>query len=347
MTRFGLSNHSLSFPHWCKVRLNRNETKLNMPIDASPAIKTPPHYSPASGSGDFVRDLDSFEDIGDIPGVDPADLERLLHAITVDAVSATEWRWESGWNVGPRSIHDSMWFYIVEGEGRGWTGTPANKFRYKSGSLILLAPDTEHLIEPADNAQSHVIAVHFHARAFSAISVLSLLGMPSVWTSPDDSLATASMRLVKEFALKKPGWRVAMQADVGSVLFQLIRRGAPQLKPEVMLSSLSDMPRLVTVFQHIEDNLHDSELSVINMARHAYLSEVQFRKIFRRMTGDSPLRFVRRRRVERACAMLHASTDSVSNIAEACGFSDAPFFHRVFKAWTGLTPREYRNGEHP
>jgi AraC-like DNA-binding protein len=306
-----------------------------------------PHYSPASGAGDFVRDLDSFEDTGDIPGVAPADLERLLHTIAFDAVSATEWKWESGWLVGPRSIHDSMWFYIVEGEGCGWSGTPSNRFAYQAGSLILLGPDTQHAILPKPNTHCHCYAVHFHARSFSAINVLSLLGLPSIWDSADDSFATASIRLTREFALKKPGWRIAMQADVASVIFQLIRRGGSEIKPNVMISSLSDLPRLVTVFQHIEDNLHDPDLSVITMARQAFLSEVQFRKIFRRTTGDSPLRFVRRRRVERACAMLHASTDSVSNIAEACGFSDAPFFHRVFKACTGVTPREYRNSEHP
>jgi two-component system, response regulator YesN len=46
--------------------------------------------------------------------------------------------------------------------------------------------------------------------------------------------------------------------------------------------------------------------------------------------------------LERACAMLSTSTESVMNIAELCGFSDVSFFHRVFKNWTGFTPREYR-----
>jgi AraC-like DNA-binding protein/quercetin dioxygenase-like cupin family protein len=305
------------------------------------------HYTQASGSGDFVRDPDSFQDLGDVPNVTSADLERLLQAVTIEPVSATEWRWESGWRVGPRRIHDTMWFYVAEGEGCGWISDPSNTFRYQSGSMILLAPDTEHFIEPRRNSQSHVFAVHFHARCFSAVNLLGLLGLPSIWIGMQHSVAATSMRLTQEFALKKPGWRLAMQADIASVIFQLLRHAAPQLRPTIMLSSLSDLPRLVTVFQHIEDNLHKPSLSVLAMARHAYLSEVQFRKIFRRITGDSPLRFVRRRRVERACAMLHTSAESVSNIAEACGFSDAPFFHRVFKAYTGVTPREFRHSAHP
>jgi AraC-like DNA-binding protein len=232
----------------------------------------------------------------------------------------------------------------MEGCGQGWTGSPANRFSYRQGSLILVAPKTKHLIEAT--CPSHVAAVHFHMRAFSAIDVLTILGMPAIWTDPDHSFAAASTRLVKEFALKKPGWALAMQADIGSVLFQLIRRGSMRLKPDLMLSSFSDIPRLLPVFQHVEENLHDPELSVNRMARCANLSEVQFRKKFRKITGDTPLHFVRRRRVERACSMLCASDDSVTNIAEACGFSDAPFFHRVFKASTGVTPRHFRNGDH-
>jgi hypothetical protein len=136
------------------------------------------HYTPASGAGDFVRDLDSFKDFGDIPNVTSSDLERLLQAVTFEPVSATEWRWETGWRVGPRKIHDTMWFYIAEGDGGGWTINPSNTFRYRSGSMILLAPETEHVIEPRRNSQSHVFAVHFHARCFSAINLLGLLGLP-------------------------------------------------------------------------------------------------------------------------------------------------------------------------
>jgi AraC-like DNA-binding protein/quercetin dioxygenase-like cupin family protein len=306
--------------------------------------KRSPRFSPVA-AGDFVRTPESFDDPGDVPDVLPADLDRLLHAITVDAVSALEWRWKTGWKIGPRTIHDSMWFYIAEGHGRGWTGTSDNRFQYRPGSLILLAPDTPHFIEPAGNSRSHVFAVHFHARVFGAVSLLNLLGVPPICNSgEEDSFASASARLAAEFALKKSGWRPVMEAETRSVLFQVLRRCARGLKANIHLSALSDMPRLLPVFQYIESDLHKPDLWVGDMAKRAYLSEVQFRKIFRRITGDSPLRFVQRKRIERACNMLHTSTDAIGTIAEACGFSDAPFFHRVFKAWTGTTPRDYRNG---
>jgi AraC-like DNA-binding protein len=138
-----------------------------------------------------------------------------------------------------------------------------------------------------------------------------------------------------------------MNADLLSVLFWLVRTEAPRLRPDLTLSALAEIPRFLPVFRQIELRLHEPEYSVLEMAKAAHLSEVQFRKIFRRITGYSPLRFVQRRRIERACNLLHTSTDSISIIAEASGFCEPPFFHRVFKAWTGMTPRAYRRAERP
>lgn len=302
-----------------------------------------PHFSQVT-SGGRVRDLDSFDDFGEVPGVFPSDLDCLFQAITVDAISATEWHWDKDWKIGPRSIHSSMWYYIAKGHGKGWSGRSTNSFSYQPGSLILLAPDVQHVIEPAPGKKSHVFTVHFHARVFGAIHLLNLLGMPPICNSTrSNSFHSASARLTREFALKKPGWRIVMEGEIRSVLFQAIRNCTQSLRPDIKLSSLAEMPRLLPVFRHIEDNLQKPELSVGDMASKAYLSEVQFRNIFRKITGDTPLRYVQRRRIECACEMLNTSTASVTCIAEVCGFSDAPFFHRVFKRRTGFTPREYRS----
>jgi len=72
---------------------------------------------------------------------------------------------------------------------------------------------------------------------------------------------------------------------------------------------------------------------------------VQFRKLFKRVTGLNPVRFIQRRRVERACVMLRTTTLSIEQIAEACGFSDPPFFFRIFRLWTGTSPNQYRSAE--
>ena len=316
-------------------------------IDVFFALMTTPRFSPVT-SGDLIRDADSFDPFGEAPEIAGTDLNELLNATTVEAVSAAEWRWRRGWKVGPRVIHDSMWFYVAEGSGVYYLPATEQRIHFGPGSLILIAPDIEHTVEQDRNSESHVFAVHFHARIYGAIDLLSMLGLPPVIVGNSDSLyGAASQRLVREFALKPPGWRVSMNADLLSVLFSLVRSEAARFHPDLTLSAVAEIPRFLPVFRQIEKNLHRPEYSVLEMANEAHLSEVQFRKIFRRITGISPLRFVQRRRIERACNLLHTSTDSISLIAEASGFCEPPFFHRVFKSWTGMTPRSYRRAERP
>ena len=298
--------------------------------------------------GDMVRDAESFDPFSVTPAIADAELDEVLNATGIEAVSATEWRWLRGWKVGPRVIHDSMWFYIAEGSGFYCIGNQERKIHFCAGSLLLIPPDVQHTIVQDRDAESHVYAVHFHARIYGAIDLLTMLGYPPVIEGdPGGHFASASQRLVREFALKPPGWRVAMNATLLSVLFSLVRTESSRLQPDLSLSALAEVPRFMPVFRQIERRLHEPEYSVVDMAKEAHLSEVQFRKIFRRITGLSPLRFVQRRRIERACNLLHTSTDSIACIAEASGFCEAPFFHRVFKAWTGTTPRAYRRAERP
>ena len=306
-----------------------------------------PTYSPVD-SGDLIRDANSFAPFGGAPGIADGDLNELLQATTVGAVSAAEWRWRRGWKVGPRVIHDSMWFYIEEGSGYFYLPASEQRIPFGPGSLILIAPDIEHVVEEDRNSEAHVYAVHFHAQIYGAINLLTTLGLPPVIAGNKDSIfAGASQRLVREFALKPPGWNVAMDADILSVLFSLVRHEAKHFRPDLTLTAVAEIPRFLPVFRQIEKNLHRPEYSVLEMANEAHLSEVQFRKIFRRIAGISPLRFVQRRRIERACTLLHTTTDSVSLIAEAAGFCEPPFFHRVFKSWTGMTPRAYRRAQRP
>jgi AraC-like DNA-binding protein len=304
-----------------------------------------PRFSPVA-SGDMVRDIDSFDPFKESPRIAGADLDELLNATTIEAISALEWRWRRGWQVGPRVIHDSMWFYVEHGSGCYRLANHKQPLHFGPGSILLIPPNVEHTVEQDRNCESHVFAVHFHARIFGAIDLFNLLGFPSMVAGDGKSLyGPASHRLAREFAMKPPGWRIAMNADVLSVLFSLIRTEATHFHPDLTLSALAEIPRFLPVFRQIEKSLHRPEYSVMDMAREVHLSEVQFRKIFRRITGTSPVRFLQRRRIDHACSLLHTSTDSIGSIAEASGFCEAPFFHRVFKTWTGTTPGAYRRGE--
>lgn len=50
-----------------------------------------------------------------------------------------------------------------------------------------------------------------------------------------------------------------------------------------------------------------------------------------------------RDRVERGKALLESTMLSLEDITERCGYADVSTFSTVFKRWSQVTPREYRN----
>jgi AraC-like DNA-binding protein len=72
------------------------------------------------------------------------------------------------------------------------------------------------------------------------------------------------------------------------------------------------------------------------------VSAVQFRRLCHRQLGTSPLRFIRRRRMEHAARTL-AGGASVAAAAEAAGYVDQNWFSRDFHRIIGLTPSRVRD----
>ncbi|RKG76886.1 GlxA family transcriptional regulator [Corallococcus terminator] len=77
-------------------------------------------------------------------------------------------------------------------------------------------------------------------------------------------------------------------------------------------------------------------------ARAASLGQRTLLRRFRKATGDTPLDYVQRLRIETAKRLLETTPRTVEDITQAVGYADATSFRRRFKARTGLTPDGYR-----
>lgn len=68
------------------------------------------------------------------------------------------------------------------------------------------------------------------------------------------------------------------------------------------------------------------------------------RKAFRERFGISPNRYRIRRRIERACVLLHTTERSIAAIAEDLGYTTPYEFSNQFRQWMGVSPSGYRSG---
>lgn len=94
--------------------------------------------------------------------------------------------------------------------------------------------------------------------------------------------------------------------------------------------------------QWMERNLQ-TRLAIDAAAGVAGISPRHFKRRFKTATGDSPLSYLQRLRIEAAKRYLEKTRDSLSEITAKVGYEDLNSFRRLFIKHTGLSPRQYRN----
>ena len=95
------------------------------------------------------------------------------------------------------------------------------------------------------------------------------------------------------------------------------------------------------------DRAYSEPLNVPAVAAIAHVSEAHFIRSFRSVFGETPHRYLQRRRVERSMFLLRETDRSVTDICLDVGFSSLGTFSRTFRQIVGETPSEYRAGHGP
>lgn len=114
-----------------------------------------------------------------------------------------------------------------------------------------------------------------------------------------------------------------------------------------MFTPREDENRRLLRARDLLDRSYAEPLDVRAAADAAHMSPAHFSRRFRALFGEPPHRFLQRRRIERACARLRDTDDSVTDVAFAVGFRSFGTFSRTFTAIVGRTPTAYRREVRP
>ena len=95
------------------------------------------------------------------------------------------------------------------------------------------------------------------------------------------------------------------------------------------------------------DRSYVQPLDIAALAKIAYVSEAHFIRTFRATFGETPHRYLQRRRVERAMFLLRQTDRSVTEICFDVGFTSLGTFSRTFRSVVGQSPTGYRRQAEP
>ena len=113
-----------------------------------------------------------------------------------------------------------------------------------------------------------------------------------------------------------------------------------------MTREAEDLNRRLLRARDAMDRAYAEPLDVGTVAAVAYLSEAHFSRSFRAVFGETPHRYLQRRRVERSMFLLRETDRSVTDICFDVGFTSLGTFSRTFREIVGETPSGYR-ATHP
>lgn len=93
--------------------------------------------------------------------------------------------------------------------------------------------------------------------------------------------------------------------------------------------------------RYISQNFPRS-LTLDEVAEHVHLNSAYFSTLFKQSTGSSFKEYLNMVRIEESKRLLSNTDYSIIDISLATGFEDQSYFSKVFKKYTGLTPKQYR-----
>jgi transcriptional regulator GlxA family with amidase domain len=149
----------------------------------------------------------------------------------------------------------------------------------------------------------------------------------------------ASIDLALYLVEKFGGHKMAMET-ARSLLVETPRLWQAAYAGEAPAVSHDDLP--VRKAQQILFRSFRDDVPVDDLATRVGMSPRNFARRFKAATGDTPLGYLHRLRINAAKHLLESDAVSIQDVSVAVGYDDVTFFRRLFKRYTGVPPREYR-----
>jgi len=209
---------------------------------------------------------------------------------------------------------------------------PLSGYRLEGGRVGEDDPETDLL---RDGAVLHLF-IHFN------------LGMPYDFIAPQlfsfevsNDLRTDLEALAS--SLQQDNAQLSVQSSL--LIYKIIILAVSQISREFWNLATTDQ-RILNVLREIEDHISEG-LTNKRLAHVANMAVNSFARVFKEEIGVPPQQFVRERRVQKTCILLHHTSEPIEEIARLAGFCDRFHLARVFKEVTSYSPAQYRKQYYP
>ena len=252
----------------------------------------------------------------------------------------------------PEHSHDYVeMVYMCRGETRHRVnGTPLT---LREGELLMLGQNARQSIEPAGEKD---IAVNFIVRPVFFSGTLPFLGeeetplrrfVVSCLTGENEAgyllfhvaeilpIQNLIENLLYTIREDTPNRRSILQMTMGLLFAQLMNH------TEALQFETQEQNAVISVLRYVEEHYRDGSLTEIAGQLHYELPSLS--RLIRQKTGKNYTELLQEKRLSQAAWLLRNTGKNVDEIANAVGYENLSYFHRLFAARFGLSPKKYRD----
>lgn len=255
-------------------------------------------------------------------------------AIQLDAVgwqrrNSKEYYWDN------RNRPDCFLFqYTLDGSGT--IETKEGTFTVRKGEAFFLRmPGNEsyYFDEEKDQAPWEFVYIMFSGKGVSSYYQYIMNHAGKIISIPSHHPAIKQL-MDLYFQAKNGLLQNVFMAEGGAFQFLCALCDASSAKERH--SSLTDRAKA-----YMEQNF-DKPITLAGAAEHLGVSPSHFTREFVKYTGEQPIRYLTKIRLEHAIKLLHSTDMRLEEISAFCGFSDCNYFSKVFKKYMKESPGELR-----
>lgn len=120
-----------------------------------------------------------------------------------------------------------------------------------------------------------------------------------------------------------------------------------QLQFALLNAQKEHQDKTILKAQQLIEKKYKEKLRLEDIAKKVAMSMRTFMRRFKKATGDTPLHYIQRVKVEMAKTILESESRTFEEIVYEVGYEDINAFRKVFKKFTGVSPSDYRRKFNP
>jgi AraC-like DNA-binding protein len=175
----------------------------------------------------------------------------------------------------------------------------------------------------------------------NAVDVFTSIGLspeaPYLKYSPDSRIFLAAIR----HAITRINHNRYSELYCISLAWQLLDLLSMEVKRSTTVTDAT--PCLAEDCRRIIENSLEQRINVDELAIRLKVNRSTLFRVFKQRFGMSPKSYIDNLRFEQACKLLKKSSDTIKEIADACGFEEQQYFSLAFRKRFGASPTQYRN----